>query len=433
MVAFAFTAATGLGAFFFVMVQYLTGSAWSVTVRRIMENIMITLPVGALLFIPIAFGLKDIYSWTDTAMVAADPVLKLKVELPDARTSSCCARTIYFVLWSIWIFAIYRQSTKQDTEKSIRQMHIISRWSAPGLFLVVVVGTLASYDWLMSMEPKWYSTIFGLYILSGGALTFMCDRDAGLPGLPASRDSEELDHDGALSRSGQVDVRADGVLHLHRVFAIPADLVREPAGRNHLVSPSVRREAGSSSALAMPFIRFMIPFFTLLCRPAKRSLTMIGVMAVWCIVVEYIDLYWVVMPAYYKDGPQIHWLDFATLAATVSICGLVFWSRFRKHKMVPVGDCASSRACILRMRKESIDVREDTKSDTPIRKKGFDRTEPQAGAIAGFAIGSVVLLIMTIVALQRISTNLGGGGVRKGSGAAERAVARVCTIAKTGI
>src|SRR5580693_8854053 len=65
IVAFSFVAAAGLGAFFFVMVQYLTGSAWSVTVRRIMENIMITLPVGAILFLPIAFGLKDIYPWMD--------------------------------------------------------------------------------------------------------------------------------------------------------------------------------------------------------------------------------------------------------------------------------------------------------------------------------------------------------------------------------
>jgi hypothetical protein len=90
--------------------------------------------------------------------------------------------------------------------------------------------------------------------------------------------------------------------------------------------------------LAMPFIRFIIPFFTLLCRPAKRSLKLLGIMAVWILVVEYIDLYWVVMPAYYKEGPQLHWLDVATLAATVSICGLAFWSRFKRHKMVPVGD-----------------------------------------------------------------------------------------------
>jgi hypothetical protein len=100
------------------------------------------------------------------------------------------------------------------------------------------------------------------------------------------------------------------------------------------------RSAGSwlYVALAMPFIRFVIPFFTLLCRPAKRSLGVIAFVAVWSIVVEYIDLYWVVMPTYYKEGPQIHWLDFATLGATVSVCALIFWSRFRKHKMVPVGD-----------------------------------------------------------------------------------------------
>src|ERR1700722_12641503 len=78
MVAFAYVAATGLGAFFLVMLQYLTGSAWSVTMRRIMENIMVTLPVGAILFLPVAFGLKDIYPWMDRAMVLADPVLKQK-------------------------------------------------------------------------------------------------------------------------------------------------------------------------------------------------------------------------------------------------------------------------------------------------------------------------------------------------------------------
>ena len=73
LVAFTFTSAIGLGAFFFVMVQYLTGSAWSVTMRRIMENIMITLPVGAILFIPLVFGLKYVYSWTDVHMMQSSP------------------------------------------------------------------------------------------------------------------------------------------------------------------------------------------------------------------------------------------------------------------------------------------------------------------------------------------------------------------------
>jgi hypothetical protein len=336
MVAFAFTAATGLGATFFVMVQYLTGSAWSVTVRRIMENIMITLPVGALLFIPIAFGLKSIYSWTDAAMVAADPALRLKAGY--ITENAFVTRTyIYFLLWSIWIFSIAHQSTKQDTQKSIRQMHIASRWSAPGLFLVIGVGTLASYDWLMSIEPKWYSTIFGLYILAGGALTFMSIVTLVALGFRRA---------GILNRSITMEHYHDlgkwmfALVAFYTYMAFSqflliwyANLPEETIWYRH-------RSAGSwiYIALAMPFVRFFIPFFILICRPAKRNLTILGTMAVWCVVMEYVDLYWVVMPAYYKDGPQIHWLDFATLAATVSICGLAFWGRFRRHKMVPVGD-----------------------------------------------------------------------------------------------
>ncbi len=336
MVAFAFTAATGLGATFFVMVQFLTGSAWSVTVRRIMENIMITLPVGALLFIPVAFGLKEIYSWTDTAMVAGDATLKLKGSY--LTEPAFLMRTYaYFALWSIWIFSIAHQSTKQDSQKSIRQMHIISRWSAPGLFLVIVVGTLASYDWLMSIEPKWYSTIFGLYILSGGALTFMSIVTLVALGFRRAgilNKSITMEHYHDLGKWMFALVAFYTYMAFSQFLLIwYANLPEETIWYRH-------RSAGSwiYIALAMPFIRFFIPFFILICRPAKRNLKILGAMAVWCVVMEYVDLYWVVMPAYYKDGPQVHWLDFATLAATVSICGLAFWGRFRRHKMVPVGD-----------------------------------------------------------------------------------------------
>jgi hypothetical protein len=336
MVAFAYVAAAGLGAFFFVMVQYLTGSAWSVTMRRIMENIMITLPVGALLFIPIAFGLKDIYPWMDRTMVLADPVLKQKANYLTENWFIMRAY-IMFALWSIWIFAIYYQSTKQDKERSVRQMNVIARWSAPGLFLVVVVGSLAAFDWLMSLEPKWYSTIFGLYVLSGGALTFMSFvtliclgfRRAGI--LKNSITNEHYHDLGkwlfALTAFYTYIAFSQYLLIWY------ANLPEETIWYRH-------RMEGTwlPVSLAMPFIRFLIPFFILLCRPAKRSIKVVAGIAIWSLVVEYVDLYWVVMPTYFKTGPQISWMDFATLAATVSVCALVFWSRFRKNKLAPVGD-----------------------------------------------------------------------------------------------
>ena len=335
-VAFAFTSAIGLGSFFFVMVMYLSGSAASVTVRRIMENIMVTLPVGAILFLPLIFGLKSVYPWTHPDIVAASEALHKKSGF--LTENLFVLRTYgYFLLWSIWIFAIYRQSTKQDSQRSVRQMKVIARWCAPGLLLVFLVGTLAAYDWLMSVQPTWYSTIFGLYYLAGGALAFMSVVTLVCLGFRRA---------GILTNSINVE-------HYHDLgkwlFALTAFYTYIAFSQYLLIwYANIPEETSFYRArlqggwlylsLALPFLRFFIPFFVLLCRPAKRNLTIIGMVAAWSLVMEFIDIYWVVMPVHYPNGPQLHWLDFATLAATVSICGLQFWNRFRRHKMVPVGD-----------------------------------------------------------------------------------------------
>ncbi len=336
LVAFVFTCAIGLGAFFFVMVGYLSGAAWSVTMRRIMENIMVTLPVGAILFLPIAFGLKYVYPWTDASLMQSTKELAAKSAYltPDMFV----LRTYgYFLLWSIWIFAIYYQTTKQDVDRKINHMNIISRWSAPGLFLVVAVGTLAAYDWLMSLESGWYSTIFGLYYLADGALGFMSVmtlvclgfRRAGI--LKISITPEHYHDLGKwlFALTAFYTYIAFSQFLLIWYANLPAETIfyRHRMGGTWL-----------PISLSLPFLRFFIPFFTLLCRPAKRKLGLIGSMSVWSLIVIYLDFYWVVMPVHYPNGPQLHWMDFATLALTVSVCALTFWGRFKKNKLAPVGD-----------------------------------------------------------------------------------------------
>jgi len=335
-VAFAYTTFIGIGAFFFVMIQYLTGSAWSVTMRRIMENVMMTLPIGLILFIPIVLGMKYIYPWTDPAVVQASEALRAKSAFLQPNFF-VIRGIVYFALWSLWIGSIYRQSTKQDTERSIRQMHIASKWSAPGLFLAIVVGSLASFDWLMSLEPTWYSTIFGLVTLTGGALSFfsvitLVCLSFRRVGVLKNTITNEHYHD--LGKwLFALTAFYTYVAFSQYMLIWYANLPEETIWYRH-------RMVGGwlTISLAMPFLRFLIPFFVLLCRPAKRSQGVIAFIAVWSLVVEYIDLYWVAMPVWYKSGPQFHWLDLATLVTTVSICGLMFWSRFRRHKMVPVGD-----------------------------------------------------------------------------------------------
>jgi hypothetical protein len=336
LVAFTFTCAIGLGAFFFVQVQFLSGSAWSVTVRRIMENLMITLPVGALLFVPLAFGLNHIYPWTNPDIVQATEGLRAKSNFLTEQFFT--VRTYgYFVLWSIWIFAIYRQSVKQDGRHSRRQMQIASRWSATGLLLVFMVGTLAAYDWLMSVQPSWYSTIFGLYYLADGALAFFAVLILICLGF----------------RQAGVLVKQINVEHYHDLgkwlFAMTCFYTYMAFSQFLLIwyanipdeTQFYRHRTPGAwlyISLSLPFLRFFIPFFTLISRPAKRNLKLLGVMAAYSLVMVYLDFYWIVMPNFYPNGPQLHWLDLATFGAVVSIAGLVFWSRFRNQAMVPVGD-----------------------------------------------------------------------------------------------
>lgn len=336
LVAFAYTCAVGLAAFFFVMVQFLSGSAWSVTMRRIMENLMVTLPVGALLFVPLAFGLKHIYPWTNPELTAASELLRAKSGFLDE--TFFIARTYgYFIFWSIWIFAIYRQSVKQDTSHSIRQMNIASRWSAPGLFLGVAVGTLAAYDWLMTVEPSWYSTIFGLYYLADGAVLFFSTM---ILICLAFRKAGVLDKEINIEHYHDLGKWLFAMSCFYTYMAFSQFLLIWYANLPDETQFFRHRMPGTwlYISLSLPFIRFFIPFFTLISRPAKRNLKVLGFMAVWSLAVVYLDLYWVVMPVFYPNGPQIHWLDFATLGTTVSVVGLVFWSRFRKRAMVPVGD-----------------------------------------------------------------------------------------------
>jgi len=336
LVAFTFTTAIGLGAFFFVQVQYLTGSAWSVGMRRIMENLMVTLPVGLLLFLPLIWGLDHLYPWTNAAFMAASKPLAAKAGYLD-KTFFLQRTIAYFALWSLWTIMIYRHSIKQDTERSAERMHSITRWAAPGLFMAVVVGSLASFDWLMSLEPAWYSTIFGLYYLSDGALGFMAVMTLiclafRKHGILSKTIQDEHYHD--LGKwLFALTCFYTYIAFSQYILIWYADLPEETTFFRHRA-----HEGWLPLSLSLPFIRFFIPFFILLCRPMKRKTTIIRLMAIWSLIVIYIDLYWVVMPNFHKEGPSFHWLDLATLATTVSVCGFVFWGRFQKNKLVPVGD-----------------------------------------------------------------------------------------------
>jgi hypothetical protein len=201
----------------------------------------------------------------------------------------------------------------------------------------VVVGTLAAYDWLMSVEPSWYSTIFGLYYLADGTVLFFSFM---ILICLAFRQAGVLDKEINIEHYHDLGKWLFAMTCFYTYMAFSQYLLIWYANIPDETQFFRHRMPGTwlYISLSLPFLRFFIPFFILISRPAKRNLKILGVMAAYSLVVVYLDLYWVVMPVFYPNGPQIHWLDFATLGATVSISGLVFWSRFRRHAMVPTGD-----------------------------------------------------------------------------------------------
>ena len=335
LVAFTFSMTVILGGTFFVMVQYLTGSAWSVTVRRFMENIIVTTPVGLILFVPIALNIPLLYEWTKPE-VLREPVVAAKASYLTEQWF-VLRSIIYFAIWSFFTVGIWRTSTKQDHTKSIQQMHTASRLSAPGLLAIMLTGTLASFDWIMSLDPRWYSTIFGIYNLAGGALAFF-----GIITLIAM----------GLQRAG-VMTKAITDEHYHDLgkwmFALTVFWTYIAFSQYLLIwyanipeEPIFFRERMHGSwklwSALLLFGRFVIPFVVLIRRGAKRNMKLLAGFAIWVVLMHYADQYWLSMPNFHKAGFSLSWMDLAAMLGVVSVLGLAFWSRMRKHAIAPVGD-----------------------------------------------------------------------------------------------
>jgi hypothetical protein len=331
-----------LGALFFTMVMYLTGSAWSVTIRRFVEHLAAAIPWCALLFVPVALGLHDLYEWSHTAEAAKDPILKEKAGYlnPQFFYIRAC---IYFLIWSFLSWKITGESLKQDADASIAHMDSASRFSAPGVMITFLTVSLAAFDWLMSLAPHWYSTIFGIYTYAGGAWTFIA---ATILICLTFRRYSVLKH-------------AITVEHYHDLgkwmFAITCFWSYVSFSQYMLIWYANLPEetiwykirwTGSWSYLSFLLIfgHFLFPFLVLIARAAKRSLTVLALMACWVLFVEYVDLYWVVMPNFYKNGVEPHWMDLVCWLGPVSTVALAFWMRVRGKALLPVGDLRLEQA-----------------------------------------------------------------------------------------
>lgn len=341
--AYGFLWTLVLGSLFFVALQHLTHSTWSVVVRRVAEMLAAPMGIVAILFLPILlFGVITnqfhLFPWLDEKLVHADHRLFKKQAYLNVPFFTL--RTVaFFVLWVGFAAFFVRKSLRQDRGEGGEAATLrMRRMAVPFMPIFAISATFAGLDWFMSLEPFWYSTMFGVYVFSGMTLTAFAAltltvlwlRDTGRfePGL----------------------ITDDHVYNLGAwLFAWTCFWAYIAFSQYMLIwygnLPEetfylVRRFEGGwlPVSIALAVARFGVPFLLLLSSRAKTHSGILRAMAVLILLGQFLDLYWLIMPQYHKQGPVLGWQELGPPLFMVGVL-LVCVSRFLKcHAPLAIGD-----------------------------------------------------------------------------------------------
>ena len=337
LVGSLFVLSIALDGLFFVLVHHATQAGWSVVVRRIAEDTMAALPFLALLFLALLFfGLGDLFPWSHADAVQHDVLLKHKQ--PYLNVWFFGIRTfVYFAVWSalaLWFGGLSRRQDDSGDHELTRRMR---RASPVGLLLFAVTVTFFAFDWLMSLDPQWYSTIFGVYFFAGSAMAFFAFFALA---VIAGRRNGLLT--GVVTTEHQHDI---GKLLLTFVafwayMAFSQFLLIWYANLPEETSFFAQRYSGSwlTAGTVLVFGHFLVPFFLLLSRAVKRSPKALAALAVWLLAMHLLDLYWLVMPKLHPVGIVPSLLDAAALIGCCGVLLAAFGGALKRQALVPLRD-----------------------------------------------------------------------------------------------
>jgi hypothetical protein len=340
LVAFLFWLSIALGCFGLMMLHHLTRGAWGLAIRRSLEAATRTFPLLLVLFVPLLFGIHQLFHWSHEALVAADPILRQKH--PYLNVPWFIGRAaIYFAIWMVLAGRLNRLSAEQDRTGDPALFRRMQSWSAAGFLLLVVTISFAAMDWMMSLDPHWFSSLFGLWYLSGAALsglTFVILVAGWLSNRPPMDVvlAPRLFHDYGKLLLAFVMLWA--YLSFSQLLLIwGANLPEE-------IPFYLRRLQGPWMAVSIILLlaHFVLPFLVLLSSGLKRRKANLVQVAAVVLAMRWLDHYWNIAPT--LQALQVVelrplaglWMD---LAALVGVGGIWLWWYFRelaRRSLLPV-------------------------------------------------------------------------------------------------
>ncbi|MEW6413564.1 MAG: hypothetical protein AB1483_14000 [Candidatus Zixiibacteriota bacterium] len=341
MTSLMFWLTIGLGGLFFTMLHHLTGAKWSTVIRRMSESVAASMPLMLILFIPLLFGLHELFHWSHEGVY--DPSSPLYDELLAKKQAYLntpfflIRAAIYFGVWILLSRWLTSGSHKLDTQYDPAIIKRLRTVSAPGMVAFALTITFASFDWLMSLDAHWFSTIFGVYIFSGAFLAVMSFLIVlGLyqrkHDVMADVITVEHYHDMAKLMFGFIIFWA--YMAFSQYFLIwYANIPEENYWYLYRWENSWKYWS-----LAIIFGHFVIPFLGLITRAAKRSGPFLAFMCTWILIMHWFDIYWLVMPTHHQDGIHFSWMDVTTLVGVGGLFVWYVWRHYSAHPLVPVKD-----------------------------------------------------------------------------------------------
>jgi hypothetical protein len=338
LAAYVYVVTCALGGLCLVMIAHTTGARWLVLVRRLAEAVCGALPVLALLFVPILVALPQLYPWASPGAALSEHARALLArKRAYLNVPFFVGRAaLYLLVWSVLAWALRRWSMRQDRIGPAASQQWAAGASGAGLMLFAFTVTFAAFDWVMSLAPTWQSSIFGMYVFCGGmtaalglliVLTYVLDRGGALAGQVAAA------HYHALGRLLLTFTALWAYIAYSQGMLIWITDIPEEV-RFYTI-----RIAGGWGVLLLVLAvgHFLLPFLLLLSRPVKRDGRLLALIGAWMLVMHYIDVFWLVVPALHGAG-TFHWLDLPALVAVGATAALAGAWSLAGHPLVPIGD-----------------------------------------------------------------------------------------------
>jgi hypothetical protein len=336
LIGFTFWTGIAVGSLALLMLQHLTGGGWGFVIRRVLEAATRTLPLMALLFVPVILGAQSLYPWTHEAELAAHPVVRGKTPYLNLTFFSLRA-IVYFGVWITLAYLLNKWSLAQDRTGDKWVTKAMRVLSGPGMVFLIFAVTFASIDWYMSLEPEWASTIYGFIYVAAWTLSALAFVIAIMAWLSKE---EPLKNIVAPLHFHDLGKLLLALVMLWAYFAFSQYLIIWSGNLPEEITWYLVRTHAvwGTIIISVVILHFALPFLFLLSRGLKRDPNKLVIVALLILLMRMIDLLWMLKPAFTKERFQLSWMDVVSPIAFGGLWMAFFVWQLGRRSLIPIND-----------------------------------------------------------------------------------------------